>query len=596
MALGRLSAFTKLEKEKPYQGPLGGEPTATPGPGTGGAGGGVLANVERGGGSEAQPQAPSPLMAELKTAGSALAKKGTELAAKAGFEKLIGGNEANQTGQSLSDQVRSGVSPAYFNPSEHMDVADPSQFGNFDVAEPGVTFEMPGSGMTAGQGVANAGTLQALDTGGFASMAGDLATGAAGGLAGAGAGYIPSMIGRLLGNTNPGISALLSGAGAVAAPAAGGAVAGALGVGGAAGAAGASAGGGAAGAAAGAGAGLAAAAPALLFMAPLFAGMIAKGFSDAEVMQAARSLEHRMKFFGAGLPEQLQSIQGGAEEAKGITPGMDPTKAYAAISDLLARQQAFRETGTENILSRGFSTVSGGSGQDVSADFPQGPALYASLSPYLNQIEAGKLRGLDVLGGAGAGLPPAWMSGTTAWNGEWQPTVNSGNNASMDPYQFAQRFAPASFLSKLTSPIPASHEAQVGQGFEGAPVMGQVYDPVGPEYDMNNPYAEHYLPYESKVNSQLYNELMSIKPGNLEKGFGNLFAPYGGWNDAALKAGFGGGGSTMSPTASTPAAPVNAAAPSAGPSGSNNLQGRIGFAGLQGPLNEIRGGDDLTRV
>lgn len=650
MALGRLSPFKALEedvvKEQEPITPSEG-PTANPRFGQRGKGGGAFSQL--GTTPEPEPGAGElALQGPVKAVGSSVAKG----LGKMGLDALFADNTFGRPEDAYQEQragerdlsavpVSQGQNPGLWGSGSPL----APELPNIDLTSPGTTFQTLGtppmptgidpaqaasimgiedpeilktimdqiSGVSNIEGLATTGTSASTGaTSGlgelgstigsgisdFGSSIGSLASSLGAGAISAGVGALPSFLGKLAGMNDPYGQLGLQAAGMLGGPIAGGALAGSLGLG-----AGAGVGGGLAGAGAGAAAGmagLAAAAPAGVIAIPTMVIMAMQMAADKKAMGQLKS---RMKGFGIELPNQLQRVQDMGMLGAGIGPDTTPEQAANYFQQLMDTSNNFRESGAENILQSGFSRVSGES-RDFTAEFPQGPELYKQLSPYLNAIEGGKLRSLDVMGNANTPLPGSWMNGTTNWDGSWNPTVNGAE----DPMRFAYNFATPEFMSALASPGVASRQESYNAG-EGGMMERTVYDPFqsNAQFDLKNPYASataegQGLPGQY-VNSGLYNQMMGLKPGNLESGFNSLFAPYGGFNEAGRGIGLGQPRTgVVAPVSAS--APVGAAgngmtggagAPGGGGSPSN-LLGSLGFAGLNGPVSELRGPEDPTRL
>jgi hypothetical protein len=484
----------------------------------------------------------------------------------AGFVQKILGKVGEQKGQP-------GVGPASGFPEGGDPLrqeiatggAPPSDVFNPDIIGGGPDLsalleQFPGAGKAL-MGEIGAGGAPPSDVFNPGEIGGSVGGSAAGSLAGMAVGPLLSYLGRLATkDSSPEMQAAISGLTQALAPAAAPAAAGAV--------SGAAAG---TGALTGAAGGLAAAGPGLIAAAPIAAMMIATSINSMLTQQAmAGQLQDRFKGLSSSLPGHISNIQKAPQLLEQLNSASTPEQATDIYRQLEKISQDFEQSGIENFLKSGSTSVTGPSGQgSLSAGFEQGPEIYKQLSPFLQAMDVGRMRATDIAARGGKPIEGArsiYDYGFSGGGPEFSEAIRPGStNPGGELMQFLLGLGVAPNTSDVVPQSIAPEELAAGQPgaavrtFAGiapsntTPVslqdMTKSFSPGGANWGRIEPGsggAQYIQTNYGLVDRNLFDQLAAIQPGNYEQGLAELWKPYGGGNIGLERYGFGTGG--MPPT------------------------------------------------
>lgn len=261
-------------------------------------------------------------------------------------------------------------------------------------------------------------------------------------------------------------------------------------------------------------------------MAPITIPYAVMSISDIFAGQRdAGQLEDRVKKLMGGLQPQLDNIKRGAQMGLSVNDQTSVEDAERIAQELYNITGDFKGSGTYEFLEDGVTRVKSstemGKGS-IGFEFPQGPAILKSLRGPFDDLRAGQIRAADIVGKAGKtpagwGFPAADDKGKLS-AGAWYDPITLAEGSGTEAFDKAFKGKTAADL------VPF----QGGYHVPGADSLVNESQATQAERDkhtyIDTPYGIRYKP--------IYDQLMQIQPGNIQSGLAEVFAPYGGYNEA----------------------------------------------------------------
>ncbi len=226
--------------------------------------------------------------------------------------------------------------------------------------------------------------------------------------------------------------------------------------------------------------------------AAVFAALGATDFFD----KSAQGFQNNIRNTFGAVPGQVQSFRDIPGLLGGINADSSPDDIANAWWQLQNRQDAFQDTGVENLLKSaghltGENTKFGffGGGDNYSADYPNIQGVANAIAPGMLGTTLGRLKLADLYG---------------------QKTGSTLGKYGIEDY--AKMFAPQDFQNAI-DPWNQNQTAYPNH-----------LDWTGHPIDIS--------PEQNFIQQNIQNYLRGIAPGQYEQGLADLFAPYGGFGNA----------------------------------------------------------------
>lgn len=518
------------------------EPGALPAPSTGaGAGGRFGGGVSGVSGAQGVPDIAGYVSKLLSAIG-----QGGDL----GTRRTVGGEGTTQDANtSLSDRLRSGGDlSAYL---ANFPVAGPGLAGEVSagLAPPSDVFNPGALGGATGQFLPGTGAVPGSTTAPTGSSSGSLAGMAIGPLLG----YLSQLA---TSDAPPEMRAAVQGLITALSPVAAAATTGAVG--------GIAAG---TGALSGAAGGLAAAGPGLIASAPMTAMIIGTSINNMLSQAAlAEKLGARAKKLSGGVGDTFASLSAAPDLLAQLGPNTTPEEAANIYKQVEALQQQFENSGMEDFLQSGYTSV-GSQGQgNLFAGFPQGPELFAQLTPFMQAMDVARMRATDIAARAGQPIEGARPIFDYAYNLGSPEFAEAARPSSTTPArgqvseqlaklfgtEAGQQASPAGFGTGTYDPVAEANQlagpdllrfAGIPQGTQATIAdIEKFLGPGGAGYGLVEPGsagAKYGTSRYGIINREIFNALNAIQPGNYEAGLADVFGRYGGAHPGLAQWGFG---------------------------------------------------------
>lgn len=267
---------------------------------------------------------------------------------------------------------------------------------------------------------------------------------------------------------------------------------------------------------------------AALVMAPIMLAYLAMSISDLftgpkDIAQLGARVQKHMQ----EIPQHIKEItESPALIAK--LNASDPEGAAKIFNDLNGISQRFEADGSANVMRSGGSSIKGHTffgSENPGWEYEQGPADYAKLEPYFQQMSYASLRAQDIAtqGGFGSALTNP-MSAKDALSGNIAQSYfrdpESGSpvpGALRGGDYFNENIGAPSSALQLSRGEQAQRDALAAQANGGSEVGTAVDSNVG-----------NFVPSMEYVYSDQFNkDAASLQPGNFEKGIRDILGREG---------------------------------------------------------------------
>lgn len=329
--------------------------------------------------------------------------------------------------------------------------------------------------------------------------------------------------------------------------------------------------------AAGSAAAGAAALPVGMVAGPYIVAKIIQGIQDmTEGKTGAYHLQNRVNRIYGQLPGELSQLSSVPGIVGKLLPNSSPEDTAKILSELNTIQQGYSDQGWEDYAKQGSTSVQNTfGGKDFTAQLPDVQQALVAMSPYLTQLNIGRLRGQDLL--ANAGWTPEQVTQQTgkyvtptdfALLANSMYSNSTGNPFTLDPstHPEFQGYTPTLNAALRPDMLQTNQrlgtnnlQEQISTGLLGGgdvsgltPQQLQVLG-LSPTAQYTNQDLANYFnqggsgvgqtsngPLGTTSNSVM-GQLNALQPGHLEQQIADLLKGYGGVNPMWTSMGFGQG-------------------------------------------------------